>query len=107
MCLLTLRGLPPLIGSALKLVGIITLVEDLTIRLGLLILSSVVRLFYYLRVLFRVRLVFNSNLFFQSGRLEEYGSISHIITLLLVFRSVLGLIMFLTIIVVIWYSREV
>ena len=47
---ISLRGLPPLAGSALKLAGILVLIYDFPIFLGILIFSSMVRLYYYLNI---------------------------------------------------------
>jgi len=47
---ISLRGLPPLAGSALKLLGVLTLIKDFPLFLTLLIFSSMVRLYYYLNI---------------------------------------------------------
>lgn len=46
----SLRGLPPLAGSALKLTGVLVLIYDFPIFLGVLIFTSMIRLYYYLNI---------------------------------------------------------
>lgn len=47
---ISLRGIPPLLGSGLKLMGIMIIIGRFPLVLGVLILSSMVSLYYYLRV---------------------------------------------------------
>nr|YP_006576384.1 NADH dehydrogenase subunit 2 [Iridona iridescens]AEV94278.1 NADH dehydrogenase subunit 2 [Iridona iridescens] len=47
---ISLSGLPPLAGSALKLAGVLTLIYDFPIFLSVLIFSSMVSLYYYLNM---------------------------------------------------------
>ena len=58
--LLSLGGLPPLLGSSIKLLGIIILFPLMQGRLVVLIARSVIGLFYYLRVVFRASLSFRN-----------------------------------------------
>ena len=45
-----MRGLPPLAGCALKLVGILVIFNSFPFFLRVLIFSSIVRLYYYLTI---------------------------------------------------------
>lgn len=51
---LSLAGLPPLLGSVLKLYGVLVLNNNFLLVLRVLIFRSVVRLFYYLNMFFRL-----------------------------------------------------
>jgi len=47
---ISLRGLPPLAGSALKLMGILVVIRSYPVTLVFLILRSIISLYYYLRM---------------------------------------------------------
>jgi NADH:ubiquinone oxidoreductase subunit 2 (subunit N) len=47
---ISLSGLPPLAGSALKLLGVLTIVFQYPVLLAVLIFTSMVSLYYYLRM---------------------------------------------------------
>lgn len=47
---ISLSGLPPLAGSALKLIGILIIINRSPIYVGVLIISSIVSLYYYLTI---------------------------------------------------------
>ena len=50
---MSLAGIPPFSGFSLKIVGVLILVNNYPIFLGALILSAMIRLYFYLRMFFR------------------------------------------------------
>ena len=52
-------GLPPFLGSAIKLLGIVIAFTTIKIILLVLVVSSVVGLFYYLSIVFSISLSFS------------------------------------------------
>jgi len=73
---ISLRGLPPLAGSALKLIGILVVIGRYPITLVFLILSSIISLYYYLRIFItRVSCLGSSNYGLNSRFLDSKGLI--------------------------------
>nr|WDE73840.1 NADH dehydrogenase subunit 2 [Panopea japonica] len=68
---LSLAGLPPLLGSALKLYGVLVLNNSFLLVLSVLILSSVVSLFYYLNMFFSLSVSGVEKLDWGMGRSSE------------------------------------
>lgn len=95
VCISSLIGLPPFLGAFLKLTGIIILGNFTILGLSVLLLRSVVGLFYYLRILFRVRLETTEIGF--SGNLSLKGSLvsSRSLMIFVMLNIVLGLPFFI------------
>lgn len=83
---ISLRGIPPLAGCALKLIGIMVISASHSAMLGVLILRSMIRLYYYLSV-FINRVVCLGRVSHSVYRdLRNRGVIVAILTLVVVFN---------------------
>ena len=97
ICVLSLGGLPPMVGALLKLIGISVLVKVSFILLGFLLLSSVVGLFYYLRIFFRIRFSVFSAVGVEEGSRGSIKKINNVGKIFGLVNLLLGRRIFLTI----------
>jgi len=92
---ISLRGVPPFAGSALKLAGVLTIINRYPLFLIVLIFSSIVRLYFYLRMFIRsVICLRDSKSRFYLNRGITKGFIMPVILLVLI-NWVVGLPLFL------------